>query len=159
MRKILLRHLVLQNSSAFMISPTFSSLLTLNCISPLTNSSPYRTSTGTFLDSSPTPRSHRWNPVPIIDVLLCFTFLVFDLSRSSTGPSVRWFPFSSHMFSSLDFTAAPHLLHSTSSSFHFSFHLSLLWSLVDTLSYDFSFSLYDFLFPFCPGLCAPLYSI
>ena len=98
-------------------------------------------------------------PLPNIDVLLCFTFLVSDPLCSSTSPSVRWFPFLSHMLSSLDSAAAPHSLCSTSSSFHFPFHLSLLQSLVDTLSYDFSFSLYDSLFLFLLGPCTPLYSI
>ena len=150
---------LLRNSSNSMISPTFSSLPTPSHISPLTNSSLHWTNTGTFPDSSPMPCSLRWNPVPIIDVLLCFTLLVLDLSRSSTGPLVCWFPFLSCMFSSLDSTAAPHSLHSTGSSFRFSFRLSLLQLLVDTLSYDFSLSLYDILFPFLLGLCASLYSI
>ena len=84
---------MLRNLLAFMTSPTFSSLPTLSHISPLTNSSPHWTNTGTFLHSCPMPCSLRWNSTPIIDALLCFTFLVSDLSRSSTGPSVRWFPF------------------------------------------------------------------
>ena len=83
-------------------SPTFSSLPTPNHISPLTNSSPHRTSTGTFPDSSPTPCSPRQNSVPIIDALLCFTFLVSDPSHSSTSPLVCWFPFLSRMLSPLD---------------------------------------------------------
>ena len=150
---------VLRNLSAFTISPTFSSLLTPNCISPLMNSLPHWTSTGTFPNSPPMPRFLRRNSVPVIDVLLCFTFLVSDLSHSSTGPLVHWFPFLSHMFSSLDSAAAPPPLCSTSSPLHFSFRLSLLQSLVDTLSYDFSLSLYDILFPFLLGPCASLYSI
>ena len=150
---------MLWNLSVSMTSPIFSSILTLNCISPLTNSLLHQTDTGTFLDSSPTPHSLRRNSVPIIDALLCFTFLISDPSCSSTGPSVHWFPFLSCMFSSLDSAAAPHSLHSTSSSFHFPFHLSLLQSLVNTLSYDFSLSLYDSLFPFLLGLCASVYSI
>ena len=150
---------MLWNSLASTISPTFSSLPTLNRISPLTNSSPHQTDTRTFLSLFPMPRSLRWNSVPIIDALLCFTFLVSDPSYSSTGPSVHWFPFLSRMLSALDSTAAPHSLHSTGSSFCFPFRLSLLWSLVDTLSYNFSFSLYNSLLPFHLGPCTPLYSI
>ena len=104
------------------------------------NSSPHRTNTRTFLHLCPMPHSLRWNSTPIIDALLCFTFLVSDLSCSSTSPSVCWFPF--------DLICVPLLvlqpLRSTGSLFCFSFHLSLLWSLVDTLSYDFSF---PFTFP------------
>ena len=150
---------LLWNSSVSTTFPTFSFPPTLNHIFPLTNSLPHWTDTGIFPDSFPTPHSLRWNSIPIIDVLLCFTFLISDPSRSSTGPSVRWFPFLSHMFSSLDSAAAPHSLCSTGSSFHFSFHLSLLRSLVDTLSYDSPFSLYVSLFLFLFGLCASLYSI
>ena len=151
--------MLLRNSSTFTISPTFSSLLTLNHISPLTNSSPHRTDTRTFPDSSPMPRSLKRNPVPIIDMLLCFTFLVSDPSRSSTSPLVRWFPFSSRMLSTLDSAAAPHSLCSTNSSPRFSFHLSLLRPLVNTLLYDFSVSPFDILFLFLLDPCTPLYSI
>ena len=150
---------VLQNSSVSTISPTFSSPPTFSHISPLTNSSLHQTDTRTFPHSSPMPCSLRWNSVPIIDVLPCFTFLVSDPFHSSTSPSVHWPPFLSHIFSSLDSTAAPHSLCSTGSSSCFPFRLCLLRSLVNTLSYNFSFSLYDTLFSFLLGLCAPLYSI
>ena len=150
---------MLRNSSVSTISPTFSSLPTLNCISPLMNSLPCWTNTGTFPHSSPMPHSLRRNSIPTIDVLLCFTFLISDLSRSSTSPSAHWFPFLSHMLSSLDSAAALHSLHSTGSSFRFPFCPSLLQSLVDILLYDFSFSLYNTLLPFLLGPCAPLYSI
>ena len=50
-----------------------------------------------------------------------------DPFRSSTGPSVRWSPFSPRMFSSLDSAAAPHLLHSTGSQSCFPFlHRTIL---------------------------------
>ena len=150
---------MLWNSSAFTTSPTFSFLPTLSRISPLTNSSLHRTDTRTFPDLSLTPRSLRQNPIPVMDALLCFTFLVSDLSRSSTSPSVRWFPFSSRMLSSLDSTAAPHSLCRTGSSLCFSFLLSLLQSLVNTLLYDSSLSLYVSLFLFLLGPCASLYTI
>ena len=150
---------LLWNSSVSTTFPTFSFPPTLNHIFPLMNSLPRWTDTRTFLDSFPTPHSLRRNSIPIIDVLLCFTFLISDPSHSSTGPSVCWFPFLSCMFSSLDSAAAPHSLRSTSSSFHFPFHLSLLQSLVNTLSYDFSLSPYDSLFPFLLGPCTSVYSI
>ena len=51
------QHRLLRNSSASTISPTFSFLPTLNRISPLTNSLPHWTDTGTFPDLSTTPRS------------------------------------------------------------------------------------------------------
>ena len=124
---------LLQNSSTSAIFPTFSSLPTLNHISPLTNSSPHWTTTGTFPHLSPMPRSLRWNPVPLIDVLLCFTSLVSELSCPSTGPSVHWFPLLSHMLSSLESAAVPLLLHSTGPPFHSSFRLSPAFSL-DSLS-------------------------
>ena len=151
-------HNLLWNLCLSMTSPTFSFLLTLT-MSPSTSSSPLRTNIGLYPHLSPTPRSLRQNPIPIIDALLCFTSFVSDLLHSSTGPLVHWFPFLSHMFSSLDSAAALHSLHSTSSLFCFSFCLSLLQSLVSTLSYDSSLSLYDPLFPFLLGLCTPLYSI
>ena len=146
---------MLRNSLAFTTSPTFSSLPTLSCISPLTNSSPHWTDNRTFPHSCPMPHSLRRNSTPIIDALLCFTFLISDPSCSSTSPSVRWFPFDLVCFPIL----VPHSLCSTGSSFRFSFHLSLLQSLVDTLSYDFSFFFYISFFPFHLGPCAPLYSI
>ena len=134
---------VLRNSLASMISPTFSSLPTLSHISPSTNSSLCRTATRTFPNSSPMPRSLRWNSVPIIDVLLYFTFFVSDPSHSSTGPSVRWFPFLSRMLSTLDSAAVPHLLRSTGTPFRSPFaYLSYgHWSIPSHTISPFPFSL------------------
>ena len=73
--------------------PTFSSLPTTHRISPSTTSSLPQTDNGTNPHSSPTPHSPKRNSVPNLDMSSCFTFLVSDPFRSSTGPSVRWSPF------------------------------------------------------------------
>ena len=86
---------LLRNSCPYMIYPTFSSPPTEPPISPSTNSSLHRTNTRISPHSLLTPHSSKRNPVPTIDASSCFTFLVFDPLRSSTGPSVRWTPFSS----------------------------------------------------------------
>ena len=124
---------LLWNSSASTIFPTFSSPLTLNHISPLMNSLPCQTNTKTFPHLFPTPCFLKQNPVPVIDTLLCFTFSVSDPSCSSTSPLVCWFPFLSHMLSSLESAAVPLPLRSTGSPFHFSFRLSCPFSLATNL--------------------------
>ena len=102
---------MLRNSCPSTISPTFSFPPTLSHISLLKSSLPPLTDIRTYPHSSPTPCSLRWNSIPLTICLLvsplCF--------RSPAGPSVCRSPFLSRMFSSLDSTAAPHLLCSTSS--------------------------------------------
>ena len=153
------REQMLRNSCLFTTSPTFFSPLTPNCIFPLMNSLPPWTSIRTLPHSSPMPHSLRWNSILFLDALLCFTLLVSDPFCSSTSPSVYWFPFSSHMLSSLESTVVPHPLCSPSSSFCFPFRLSVLQSLVNTLSYNSLCFFYDFLFPFLLGLCTSCTSI
>ena len=77
--------MLLWNSCPYMTYPTFSFLLTVNCISPLTSISPHRTSTGTFPHSSRTPRSPRWNLVPFLDAPSLSHLPLFAL------PPVLWF--------------------------------------------------------------------
>ena len=65
---------LLQNLSALIISPTFSSLPMNHHMSPFHNSSHYWTSFATFPHSSPTPHSLRQNPVSA-----SFFFLLFPI--------------------------------------------------------------------------------
>ena len=88
-------HPMLRNSCLCTTYPTFSSLPIEHPISLSTNSSLHQTDFKICPHLSSTPHSPRRNSVPIIDTSSCFTFLVFDPLRSSTGPSVRWSPFSS----------------------------------------------------------------
>ena len=87
------RTILLRNSCPYTTYPTFSFPPMEDPISPSTNSSLHRTDTRTHPRSSPTPHASETRPVPILDASSCFTFLVFDPSRSSTGPLVRWSPF------------------------------------------------------------------
>ena len=108
---------LLRNSCPYTIYPTFSSPLTEHPIYPSTNSSLHRTDIWICPHSSPTPISPRRNPVPIIDASSCFTFLVlihFALLPVLRSAGLHLVP---HMFSSLDSAVAPHLLHSTGTSF------------------------------------------
>ena len=119
---------MLWNSYPYMTSPTFSSLPTLTCISPSTNSSPPWTDTRTFPHSPQTPHSLRQNSVLFLDASSLFHLSCPVLSRSSIGPLVHWFPF--HILCAFLFRITVlHLLCSPGSQFHFSFHLSPLLSL------------------------------
>ena len=85
---------LLQTSCPCTTYPTFSYPPTDHPSSPSTTSSPLWTDIGIYPHSSPDLHSLERNPVPIIDASSCFTSFVDDPLRSSTGPSVRWSPFS-----------------------------------------------------------------
>ena len=133
MRVLTTSHQLLRNSCPYTTYPTFSSLPIEHPISPSTNSSLRRTDIKTRPHSSPTPRTPRRNPVPIIDAPSCFTFLV--LIRFALPPVLRsaGLHLVSRMFSPLDSAAAPHLLRSTGPPFHFPFLHHMILYLVFSL--------------------------
>ena len=118
---------MLRNSYPYTIYPTFSFPPIEHLISLLTNSSLHRIDIKTRPHSSPTPRSSRRDPVPILDTSSCFTFLV--LIRSALPPALRsaGLYLVSHMFSSLNSAAIPHSLRNTGSPSRFPFlHRTIL---------------------------------
>ena len=98
---------VLWNLCPPTISPTFSFLLTLTHISLLMNSLPLRTDTGTFPHSSPMPCSLRWNSIPFLDALHCFTFLILICLAPLLALWSDGFHFISRIFSSLESAVVP----------------------------------------------------
>ena len=104
---------MLRNLCPYTTYPTFSSLPIDHPISPSTNSSLRRTGISIRPHLSLTPHSPRRNPVPILDVSSCFTFLV--LIRSALPPVLRSIGLHlvPRMFSPFDSAAAPHSLRST----------------------------------------------
>ena len=80
---------VLRNSCPSTTSPTFSSPLTPNHISPSMNSFPHWTDTGTCPHLSPMPHSHKWDSVSYIDMSPYFSSFVLDPFHSSSGLTDR----------------------------------------------------------------------
>ena len=143
---------MLWNSCPSTTSPTFSFLLTPNCISPLTNSSLRQTGTGTFPHSSPMPHSLRQNPVLLLDEFPCFAFLV--LIHSAPPPVLRsaGFHFISHMLSLLDSAAALHITPQHHSILLILSHFSFLIFHWTASSQSLSLLLGDSVFPLYHGL-------
>ena len=119
---------LLRNSCPYTTYPTFSFPPIERPISPSTNSSLHRTDIKIRPHSSPTPRSLRRDPVPILDASSCFTILVlihFTLPPVLRSTGLHLVP---RMFSSLDSAAAPHLLRSTGPPLRFPFlHHTILY--------------------------------
>ena len=99
-------HAVLRTSYPYMISPTFSSLLTHSHTCLLMSSSPRQTGTRTCPLSSPMPPPLRWNSIPLLDVSTCFTSISIRFAPPSALQSVG-FHFISRMFSPFVSAATP----------------------------------------------------
>ena len=125
---------MLRNSCPYTIYPTFSFPPMEGHISPLTNSSLHWTDSRTHPHSSPMPCTSETQSVPINRYVSLFHLSRPDPFHSSTGPSVRWSPFSSSYVFPLESAAALHPLRSTGPPFRFPFlhrtSLCFMFSLV-----------------------------